>query len=134
PSSGISNENNDDPFQSLQLFPEDYTLKLREKLTRQFLSQTDNPSKKHKELNEKLNKISSTLSSSFASHLKSQHEFGNPHLLKNVIDHFQINPLESHVGNKFGKFEFVERLVVAEEKSRVAAANFNANVAPAGEI
>ena len=62
--------------------------------------------------------------SSFAAHLKSQHEFGNPHLLKTIIDHFQISPLESHVGNSFGGFEYVERMVVAEERARVAAANY----------
>mmetsp|Transcript_31662 Transcript_31662/g.67072 ORF Transcript_31662/g.67072 Transcript_31662/m.67072 type:complete len:239 (+) Transcript_31662:181-897(+) len=132
PSTSNSKESNEDPFQSLQLFPKDYTLKLREKLTRQLQSQTENPTKEYNRLNEKLNQISSSSASSFASHLKSQHEFGNPRLLKNIIDHFQINPLESHVGNDFGKFEYVERLVVAEEKSRIAAANFSANVGPGG--
>ena len=66
--------------------------------------------------------------SSFATHLKAQHEFGNPHLLKGLTDHFQIQPLDSNISNSFKGFEYVDRLYAAEERSRIAAANF-----PGGE-
>ena len=58
--------------------------------------------------------------SSFSAHLKSQREFGNPHLIKMIIDHFQIHPLRSHGGNSFKGFEYADRLMAAEEGARIA--------------
>jgi hypothetical protein len=59
-------------------------------------------------------------SSSSSSHLKSQCEFGNPHLLRTIIDHYRIRPLESHTCNFFEGFEYIDRLLVAEERARIA--------------
>ena len=65
--------------------------------------------------------------SSFSAHLKSQREFGNPHLLKTIIDHFQIHPLRSHGGTSFKGFEYADRLMAAEERARIAqATNYDA--------
>mmetsp|Transcript_3592 Transcript_3592/g.9179 ORF Transcript_3592/g.9179 Transcript_3592/m.9179 type:complete len:274 (-) Transcript_3592:36-857(-) len=128
------------PFQSLVLFQKDYTTTLREKLSQQLQSQSqgnESPDKvrlqkRLEQLHNKFQKNDNHIAggassaSSFAAHLKSQHDFGNPHLLKTIIDHFQISPLESHVGNSFQGFEYVDRLMTAEERARVAAANYEA--------
>jgi hypothetical protein len=129
-------------YQSMMLVNTDYTTHLSNTLSQQLQSQTSQtvkPSEKQQKLSKKLDQMYNTFQhqnqdnassnnappqKSFAAHLKSQHEFGNPHLLTSVIEHFQINPLESNVGNSFKGFEYVERQVVAEEKSRVAAANY----------
>ncbi len=122
------------PFQSLILSTKDYTSELRQTLTQQLQSQTSDMSQKQKQLAEKLKLLHETFQnnttpknttsiSSFASHLKSRQEFGNPHLLKDIIDHFQITPLDSR---QFKPFEFFDRLQVSEEKARIAAANYDA--------
>ncbi len=135
------------PFQSLVLSTKDYTSELRQTLTQQLQSQTSEMSQKQKQLAEKLKLLHETFQnksdggtqhterssnttpndttsiSSFASHLKSKQEFGNPHLLKDIIDHFQITPL---VSRQFKPFEFFDRLQVSEEKARIAAANYHA--------
>ncbi|KAL7484507.1 hypothetical protein ACHAW6_010152, partial [Cyclotella cf. meneghiniana] len=129
-------------FQSLTMFPKDYTVQLREQLSSSLKSQIQAKElpKEQQDLREKLDKMFNTFQQhesisrnsgvvpkSFADHLKGQHEFGNPHLLKDIIDHFQINPLESNMNNSFKSFEYVDRLVAAEERSRIAAANHNVN-------
>ena len=143
------NKGGDDPFQSLTLFRKDYTEQLRQSLSRQLQSQSmTTQTSKEMQLSKKLEQMFVTFhqdqavsvesnvphnaSSSFAAHLKSKREFGNPHLLRNIIDHFQIDPLESHTGNLFRGFEYVERLVVAEEKSRIAAANYEVGISGGG--
>lgn len=111
----------DHPFQSLTLFKKDHTTDLRVKIAQQLQSQlTLQDNTEASSANIQLNTLRENFSSSssFAAHLKSQHDFGNPHLLKNVIDHFGINPLESHVGNTFKSFEQVHRLIQAEERVR----------------
>lgn len=113
----------DHPFQSLTLFKKDHTTDLRVKIAQQLQSQQtlqDNAeaSSANIQLNTLRENFSSSSTKSFANHLKSQHDFGNPYLLKNVIDHFGINPLESHVGNTFKSFEQVHRLIQAEERVR----------------
>ena len=47
----------------------------------------------------------------------------NPHLLKSVIDHYELKGLGSNIRNSFKSFEQIDRLVVAEEKARIAQAN-----------
>ena len=138
-----------DPFQSLILSTKDYTTQLRQTLSQQIQSQTNEISDKQKRLADKLkllqntfqnkpsqlndttvtrqpnsNASSSSISTSFASHLKSKHEFGNPHLLKDIIDHFQITSYDSK--QQFKPFEFYDRLQISEEKARIAAANYDA--------
>ena len=119
-----------DPFQSLSLFTKDYTVGLREKLLQQIQSQTqsaERQDKRQQQLTKKLEQMYETFqsanngSNSFATHLKSQHTFHNPHLLKDIITHFEIQPLESNTGNKFAEFEYVDRIMSAEERSRIAA-------------
>ncbi|KAL7538708.1 hypothetical protein ACHAXR_012830 [Thalassiosira sp. AJA248-18] len=146
---GTSTKDSDDGSQNcsdpMMLFQKDYTAKIREKLAQQLQNQSQgkDASPEKQQLNKKLEQLhnkfhqnkdhaadNTTTSSvsSFAAHLKSQHEFGNPHLLKNIIDHFNISPLESHVGNSFSGFEHVDRLMSAEERARIAAANYGAGM------
>jgi hypothetical protein len=120
-------------FQSLVMISKDYTVELREKLAQQFNSQIKEPQgEKHQQLSKKLDQMYQTFQSSesksFATHLKSQHPFHNPHLLKDIINHFEISPLRSNVSNEFGGFEYVDRLMAAEEKSRVAAAGLQPGI------
>eukprot|EP00978_Attheya_sp_CCMP212_P028426 scaffold98053_cov34-Attheya_sp.AAC.2 len=71
---------------------------------------------------------SSTLlpTNNFATHLKSQKDFGNPHMFPSVISHFGI---EAHGSNldttimvdAFDDFEYANRLVTAEEQARIRA-------------
>jgi hypothetical protein len=135
-----------DPFQSLILSTKDYTTQLRQTLSQQIQSQTNEISDKQKRLADKLKLLQNTFqnkpsqlndtrqpnsldsnassSTSFASHLKSKHEFGNPHLLKDIIDHFQINSYDSK--QQFKPFEYYDRLQISEEKAIIAAANYDA--------
>jgi len=137
-----------DPFQSMTLFDKDHTTELRKKLAEQLQTQTQaqegklGSTEKQQQLTKKLEQLYDKFQqnhqpdgSSFAAHLKSSHEFGNPNLIKTVIDHFEIKPLESHVGNSFKGFETVDRLMAAEERARIVAANYDAgsgstNMAP----
>jgi hypothetical protein len=145
-------EEDTDPFRLLGLFPRDCTTRLREDLSRQLRMQlersTTNKDKDDRleRLNNKLERLydrfqggtTTALSndhgvtaspSSFSTHLKSQREFGNPALIHNIIDHFKINPLGSHGGNTFTRFEYADRLMAAEERARVAqASNYDASV------
>ena len=130
------------PFQSLILSTKDYTSQLRQTLTQQLQSQASERPTQQKRLADKLKLLQETFqkndnsahqstssssnmtsSSSFAAHLKSKQEFGNPHLLKDIIDHFQITALDS---KQFKPFEFFDRLQISEEKARIAAANYGA--------
>mmetsp|Transcript_6227 Transcript_6227/g.9838 ORF Transcript_6227/g.9838 Transcript_6227/m.9838 type:complete len:280 (+) Transcript_6227:128-967(+) len=135
----------DNPFQSSLLFQKDYTTELRQTLSQQLQTQSQGKeiSKEKQQLNMKLEQLHDTFqqknqapgdtssASSFAAHLKSQKEFGNPHLLKSIIEHYSLTPLESHVGNSFNGFEYVDRLMSAEEKARIAAANYDAGMGSA---
>ena len=122
-------------FQSLTTFNKDYTTNLRRKLAQQLQTQTRQrgdtviPLEKQ-QLNDKLEQLyekfqqnESSSTSSFAKHIKNQEDFGNPHLLKSVIDHYELKGLGSNIGNSFKSFEQIDRLVVAEEKARIAQAN-----------
>ena len=124
-----------DTYQSLTTFNKDYTTNLRQKLAQQLQTQTRErrdtviPAEK-RQLNNKLEQLyekfqqNESTTSSFASHIKSNKEdFGNPHLLKSVIDHYELKGLGSNIGNSFKSFEQIDRLVVAEEKARIAQAN-----------
>ncbi len=116
-------------FESLALIPKDYTIQLREKLSQHIKSQIQSNESQNEQQQKLCDKLDQMFQkSSFATHLKAQHEFGNPHLLKGIIDHFQIQPLDSNISNSFKGFEYVDRLYAAEERSRIAAANF-----PGGE-
>ena len=63
---------------------------------------------------------------SFASHLRSQHEFGNPDLFPSVVKHCGIDPMGTNVRARADwkpqDFEMVGRLVEAEERARAASA------------
>jgi len=121
-------------FQSLTTFNKDYTTNLRRKLAQQLQTQTRErgdtviPAEKQ-QLNNKLEQLyekfqqNESTTSSFAKHIKSNNKFGNPHLLKSVIDHYELKGLGSNIGNSFKSFEQIDRLVVAEEKARIAQAN-----------
>eukprot|EP00984_Skeletonema_dohrnii_P034867 scaffold33836_cov239-Skeletonema_dohrnii-CCMP3373.AAC.1 len=131
------------PYQSLILSTKDYTSQLRQTLTQQLKSQaSEMPGTQQKRLADKLKLLQETFqkndnsahqstssssnttsSTSFAAHLKSKQEFGNPHLLKDIIDHFEITPLDP---KQFKPFEFFDRLQISEEKARIAAANYGA--------
>ena len=137
-----------DPFQSMTLFDKDHTTELRKKLAEQLQTQTQaqegklGSTEKQQQLTKKLEQLYDKFQqnhqpegSSFAAQISSSHEFGNPNLIKTVIDHFEINPLSSHVGNSFKGFETVDRLMAAEERARIVAANYDAgsgstNMAP----
>ena len=57
-----------------------------------------------KALSEKLAKIAQSLEISWADHLKSQHEFHNPHFFESVVEHFGIaDPLGSQITNEFSR-------------------------------
>ena len=75
------------------------------------------------QLNNKLEQLKFQQNESIAKHVKNQEDFGNPHLLKSVIDHYELKGLGSNIGNSFKSFEQIDRLVVAEEKARIAQAN-----------
>ena len=92
-------------------------------------------------MKEKLNQMYHNLkgkvngtSTSFARKLKSQTDFGNPHLFPSVVEHFGIEPMGScippHLWNPkvtqsitddgdFAPFEFIDRLVIKEEENRL---------------
>jgi len=121
----------DDPYDSLILFRKDYLL-TKSRKTQCIGTQEDQVH--DKQLLDTLNKLQNNGASSFARTLKSQKEFGNPHLFSEIISHFEIDPLESnmrlHQGNTieggqekeknitFERFEYVDRLVQKEEEIR----------------
>jgi hypothetical protein len=146
----LNDTSNQDPYQSLALFHKDHTTSLRHKLSQQYQTQSQHHESEgggvatasvgNPQLANTLEHLydqfqrknpnsecTTSPTSSFAAHLKSKHEFGNPHLLKTIIDHFHIQPLESHIGNKFKSFEYVDRLMSAEERARVAALNYDSS-------
>ncbi len=45
-------------------------------------------------------------------------KFGNPRLLRTIIDHYRIRPMESHSSRAiiFKGFDYVDRLLVVEER------------------
>jgi hypothetical protein len=121
------------------LFAKNY---LQHKLTYN-TSSTSTNSNSNSDLIEKLTRLAQN-ETSFAVQLKSQTEFGNPHIFHSIIDHFGIDPMESNIyselngnghGNQkvpseketfvsekpkqFENFEFLERLLVKEEENRV---------------
>jgi hypothetical protein len=55
----------------------------------------------------------------WANHLKSQHEFHNPHFFDNIVSHFGIQaPLDSNLENiSFQAYEF--DLAAVEEQTRI---------------
>jgi hypothetical protein len=120
-----------DTFQSLTTFNNDYTTNLRRKLSQQLQTQTRQRgdtavSAEKQQLNTKLEQLYKKFqseSSSTGSSIKSNNDFGNPHLLKSVIDHYELKGLGSNIGNSFKSFEQIDRLVIAEEKARIAQAN-----------
>ena len=80
---------------------------------------------KNQNLCEKLKQLQQN-QTSFSQQLKSQKEFGNPHMFPSVIEHFGIDPMESNIGGikerSFEGFEFIERLLVKEEENRARQA------------
>ena len=154
----LCNPEIDNSFDGLVLFPKDYISHEMNKV-RNISSHTEQGLQE-----ESKNKVSSLLESkldkmyhqfysekvddnkgdeeaslSFAKHLKSQKEFGNPHLFPSIITHFGIDPLGSNCmmthsasmmnngntstssSNKqvFAKFEYVEKLAQKEEENRI---------------
>ena len=100
----------------------------------------------NKALQEKLKQMSQHQGTGncFATKLKSQKDFLNPHMFPSVIEHFGIDPMESNIGSEnlddasseiinkqacdscisfqFGKFEYIDRLRVKEEENRIREA------------
>lgn len=115
PKPRLYNPQNHNPFESLVLFPKDYLSALLKEKQQQNQPNTNN---RNMRLETKLNNLyhqfytipnnsknddnhnddhnMSTSSSSFATHLKNQKEFGNPHLFPSIIEHFGIDPLGSN--------------------------------------
>jgi len=62
----------------------------------------------------------------FASDLRKQKEFNNPHFFDQVVSHFEIEPngsnLPACVFGGYQPFEEVGRIVASEEQSRIALA------------
>ena len=120
-----------DTFQSLTTFNKDYTTNLRRKLSQQLQTQTRQRgdtavSAEKQQLNTNLEQLYEKFQSESLStgcNIKSNNDFGNPHLLKSVIDHYELKGLGSNIGNSFKSFEQIDRLVIAEEKARIAQAN-----------
>jgi hypothetical protein len=123
----------DDPYDSLILFRKDYLL-TKSRKTHCIGTQEDQVHEK--QLLNTLDQLQNNGASSFARTLKSQKEFGNPHLFSEIISHFEIDPLESNIrlqqGNTieggteggeeknimFERFEYVDRLLQKEEEIR----------------
>ncbi len=145
----LTDTTKNDPYQSLILFHKDYTTSLRHTLSQQLQTQSQRYDREGERCTENqqlintlnhlyeqfqqrdpteggdIHSVPTPPTLSFAAHLKSKREFGNPHLLKTIIDHFHIQPLESHIGNKFAGFEYVDRLISVEERVRVSAVNYD---------
>lgn len=99
----------DDPYTSLALFSKNY---IQEKISQQSgsLNQPQNLSSPSSSLSpsttrtqqlsdatwDTLNQLRQN-TASFAKTLKSQKEFGNPHLFPSVIEYFEIDPMESNI-------------------------------------
>ena len=137
-------------FEELIRFDKDYTVQLRANLTAAAAAQAGGGSDKTNAkvyqqldaLHKKFYGTGATGSASgttddesgrptsFASHLRHQHEFGNPNLFPNVVEQFGIAAGGSNLPNKLWKascefrdFESCERLMAAEEQARFRAAN-----------
>ena len=114
-----------EPNESLHLFEKDYTVALRRKLSDERKSQSLLSAPEVTQLGRKLEQLKQSASdgTSFASRLVKSHEFGNPHLLKSVIENYDIDSLKSHLGNDIRPFELADQLMIKEERARIAAAN-----------
>lgn len=152
----ISNPTTDNSFDALALFPKDYISQKMEQFQIQSQTMQDlgDDIKEEKTSNKiilstKLNNMyhkfytdggnGNASKTSFAKHLKSQKEYGNPHLFPSIISHFGIDPLGTNSimagskntsngiastpasGNKpmFAKFEYVEKIMQKEEENRI---------------
>ena len=112
-----------EPYDSLHLFEKDCTVALRRKLSDERKSQSLRSAPEVTKLGRKLEQLSADDGTSFASRLVKSQEFGNPHLLKSVIENYDIDPLKSHLGNDIRPFELADQLMIKEERARIAAAN-----------
>mmetsp|Transcript_32361 Transcript_32361/g.77340 ORF Transcript_32361/g.77340 Transcript_32361/m.77340 type:complete len:220 (-) Transcript_32361:82-741(-) len=114
-----------EPYDSLHLFEKDYTVALRRKLSNAQKSQSQMSAPEVTQLGRKLEQLKQSASdgTSFASRLANSQEFGNPHLLKSVIENHDIDSLKSHLGNAILPFELADQLMIKEERARIAAAN-----------
>ena len=150
----ISDPINDNPFDALTLFTKDYISQKTEQfqVQSQAIQQQEgdgqDKSFTNTILSTKLNNMYHNFytdgdngnfsKTSFAKHLKSQKEFGNPHLFPSIISHFGIDPLGTNsimavskntsqgtastdTGKKemFAKFEYVEKIMQKEEENRI---------------
>lgn len=143
----LSNSNNErsadimcNPFRELISMEKDYLQLLQPStlhMTRNQTSEGKNDEKREFSLENKLNALyqqfydnkggnhNKTLPS-FASHLKSQKEFGNPNMFPSVIEHFGINDMGSNLPTAFfdqkkdfKRFEYIERIIAKEEEIRI---------------
>ena len=136
-------------FEELIRFDKDYTVQLRANITATAMAQTADGGKVNSEVSQKLDALyknfygaaagsettddESGRPTSFASHLRHQHEFGNPNLFPSVVEQFRIeaggsnmsNQLWKASGGEFRDFESCDRLMAAEEQARFRAANSN---------
>ena len=140
-------------FEELIRFDKDYTGQLRANLTAAAAAQAANggSDKTNAKVSQQLDALhknfygaganasgttddESGRPTSFASHLRHQHEFGNPNLFPNVVEQFGIEAGGSNLPNKLWKasdefrdFESCDRLMAAEEQARFRAANTSSN-------
>ena len=137
-------------FEELIRFDKDYTTQLRANLTAAAAAQAGGSNDKtNARVSQQLDALHKTFygtganatasgttddesgrPTSFASHLRHQHEFGNPNLFPNVVEQFGIKASGSNLPNELWKascefrdFESCDRLMAAEEQARFRAAN-----------
>ena len=136
-------------FEELIRFDKDYTVQLRANLTAAAAAQAGGGNDKtNARVSQQLDALHKTFygtanatasgttddesgrPTSFASHLRHQHEFGNPNLFPNVVEQFGIKASGSNLPNELWKascefrdFESCDRLMAAEEQARFRAAN-----------
>ncbi len=82
----------DDPYTSLILFTKNY-IQENESSTSTFQLEDET----WETLNQLRQKQRLSKSTSFADTLRSQKEFGNPHLFHSVMDYFEIDPMASNI-------------------------------------
>lgn len=137
-------------FEELIRFNKDYTAQLRPNLTAAAAAQAAGGSDKtNAKVSQQLDALHKTFygtgatattsgttddesgrPTSFALHLRHQHEFGNPNLFPSVVEQFGIVAGGSNLPNELWKascefrdFESCDRLMAAEEQARFRAAN-----------
>lgn len=116
------------PFMSLFEFNKNYTKILPDTPSNYNTNESTTSTSSNEKLNELYQSLtSSSESKSFASHLQSKKDFHNPHMFPSIISHFNIDARASNIRKDiwdphgFQNFEYIDRLVISEEQSRMDA-------------